>query len=149
MKTVVICSYIVCSIIAWFYWEYKIALSWLLVLWLIDTLTGVVRYYRLWRLQSKAIWYGTVAKAFMLIIPFMLYSVISISAPIVAVWSLSMVFTILWIAEFISIIQNIQVVRTGVDVTEQDAVSKILNTVLTYANIILDKSLWALTRGTK
>lgn len=145
MKIFAYCSYLICTTVQAYLWNYELAMSLLLILFLVDTFTWVIKYFRLWNLKSKWIWYWTVSKAFMLIIPILLDVAIWIS--IFAkyrenVWAVFI--TVLVVAEFISILQNIKVIRTGVEETEQDVITKLLNWVLWFLNILLENTIWRL-----
>lgn len=99
------------------------------------------------RLSSKGIRYGTTAKVFMLGIPYLIYNIINIWGSVsFSDWMLTIVFTVLWIAELISIIQNIQVIKSWEDITEQDAISKVLNWILAFANIALEQTIGRLQK---
>ena len=139
-----LCAYAICAIMAGFYWKNELIQSILMLLWICDTITWILRYYRMWKLRSRAIRYGTASKALLLWIPFLIH----ITAEAVNPWYwdriTSIVFATLCIAELISITQNIQIFKTWIDITEQDAVSKILNWLLWLLNRMLDNTLWKL-----
>lgn len=142
MKLFAYCSYLICTTVQIYLWNYELAMSLLLVLFLVDTFTGVIKYFRLWNLRSRGIWYGTVSKAFMLTIPVLLDIAISISLFAVYRENISAaMITVLVVAEFISIIQNIKVIKTGIEETEQDVVTKMLNWILAILNILLENTL--------
>lgn len=145
MKTFAYCSYLICTTVQAYLWNYELAMSLLLILFLADTFTWIIKYFRLWRLKSKGMWYGTISKAFMLIIPMLLD--IAISLTIFSeyrenVWAATI--TVLVIAELISIIQNIKVIRTWVEETEQDVITKLLEWMLAIGNIVLENTVWRL-----
>lgn len=139
-----VCSYAICAITAGFYGKHEALQSILMVLWMADTFTGILRAFRLWRLKSRSIWYGTISKTLLLWVPFTIH----IAAEAVQSGSgnaiTSIAFATLCMAEVISNIQNIQVIKTGVDITEQDAMSKVLNGILTLLNKMLEKTVWHL-----
>lgn len=60
---------------------------------------------------------------------------------------LSVVFSILCFAESISILQNLKVIKTGKDESEQDVITKLLEWILNILNIILDKTLLKLQKA--
>jgi len=140
-EKVAYCIYVICWIVAGFYGKHEALQQVLMLLWAFDTITWIIRYFRLGKLRSRSIWYGTLSKALLLIIPLSIH----MASESVSVGSgdviTSIVFWTLCIAEFISIIQNIQVARTGVDITEQDAVSKVLNGILWGMNRLLDHTI--------
>lgn len=141
-----LCAYAICIVMAWFYWKNELIQSILMILWIADTLTGIIRYYRMWNLKSRAIWYGITAKGLLLFIPFILH----ITAESVMIGSgdriTAIIYSALCVAETISIIQNIQIIKTGVEITEQDAMSKLLNGVLWLLNKFLENTLWKMQK---
>lgn len=60
---------------------------------------------------------------------------------------LSMIFSILSLAELISIMQNISVILSWQDIKEQDAITKVINWVLAIMNILLEQTIWRLQRS--
>lgn len=60
---------------------------------------------------------------------------------------LSVVFAILCFAEFISILQNLKVIKTGIEESEQDVITKLLDWLLNIWNIILEKTLLKLQKA--
>lgn len=113
----------------------------LMVLWGIDTLSGAMRAFRLGRLRSRSMWYGVVSKAMMMLVPMTVHiaaeSVQKGSGNVIT----SVIFATMCVAEAISTIQNVLVFATGRDITEQDAMSKVLNGILALLNKLLEKTL--------
>ncbi len=78
----------------------------------------------------------------MLFIPILLDIAISISMFAdyrESIWAATI--TVLVVAEFISILQNIKVIKTGIEETEQDVITTLLNGMLAFLNILLENTL--------
>ena len=147
MNVLKICGYIFCGYLWMFYSQYNHIVDALGLLWMLDTFTWIIKYFRLWRLTSKWLRYGTIVKTIMLWIPFIVAKIASafwLSAII-----LSVVFAILCFAESISILQNLKVIKTGKDESEQDVITKILDGILNIWNIILEKTLLKLQKASE
>lgn len=145
MNVLKICWYIFCGYLWMFYSQYNHIVDALGLLWMLDTFTWIIKYFRLWRLTSKWLRYGTIVKTIMLWIPLVVAKIASafwLSATI-----LSVVFAILCFAESISILQNLKVIRTGKDESEQDVITKLLEWILNIWNIILEKTLLKLQKA--
>jgi hypothetical protein len=86
-------------------------------------------------------WYGVVSKALMMLVPLTVH----IAAESVQKGSgdaiTSIIFATMCVAEAISTIQNVLVFTTGNEITEQDAMSKVLNGILALMNKTLEKTL--------
>ena len=149
MKSLLLwCAYAICWITWSFYADHETVISILVVLRWFDTITGIVKFFRLWRLASKWIRYWTIAKWLLLCIPYLFHLLMRANwlesdADII----LSMIFSILSLAELISIIQNISVILSGKDIKEQDAITKIINWILAIMNILLEQTIWRLQRS--
>lgn len=118
----------------------------LLLLWALDNITWVLKYYRLGRLTSKWLWYGTIVKTLLLSIPFLVARAAS------AFWFswekiLAFVFAILCFAEAISNLQNLKVARTGIEETEQDVITKLLDGILILGNKVFEYTLAKLQKA--
>lgn len=144
MNYVKTCTYAICGFLAGFYGNHELVFWMLLVLRWIDTLTWAARAFRLGRLRSRSMWYWTVSKAMMMLVPLTVH----MAAEAVQKGSggaiTSVIFATMCVAEAISILQNVLVFATGNDITEQDAMSKVLNGILTLLNKMLEKTLWHL-----
>lgn len=135
------CSYAICAFLAGFYGHHELVFQLLLTLWAIDTLSGALRAFRMGRLRSRSMWYGVVSKALMMLVPLTVH----MAAEAVQKGSgdaiTSVIFATMCVAEAISTIQNVLVFATGKDITEQDAMSKVLNGILALMNKLLEKTL--------
>lgn len=132
MWVVKTCWYVICWALWMFYNDYSKLMDLLVILWALDNITWMLKYHRLWRLTSKWLWYGTSVKTIMIWIPFIIAQAAS------AYWLdkniLSFSFAILSFAEFISILQNLKVAKTGIEETENDVITKILDWALVIWN---------------
>lgn len=138
------CSYAICAFLAWFYGHHELVFQILLVLWSIDTFTGALRAFRLGRLRSRAMWYWTISKAVMMLVPLTVYMAAEAVQKGNGDAITAIIFATMCVAEAISILQNVLVFATGREITEQDAMSKVLNGILAVMNKILEKTLWQL-----
>lgn len=108
---------------------------------LIDIMTGIVADVRIrgaGHITSKRLSFGILFKLLMLLIPMVLVltgEAIGLELHMLAVWSLNM----LVVSECLSIIGNIQEIKTGKEVVEMDAVNLILGKVRGALIAILEK----------
>lgn len=147
MNIIKICGYFMCWALWAFYNQYSHLMDLLVVLWFFDNVTWVVKYFRLWRLSSKWLWYWTVVKTLMLWIPFIVAKFASAFGMSDKV--LSMSFAILCFAEVISNLQNLKVANTGIEETEQDVITKLLDGALTIGNKIFEWTFLKLQSASK
>lgn len=149
MKSLLLwCAYAICWITWSFYADHQTVMFILVILRWFDTLTWIIKFFRLGKLSSKWIRYGTVAKWLLLCIPYLFHLLMRANwlesdADII----LSMIFSILSLAELISIMQNISVILSWQDIKEQDAITKVINWVLAIMNILLEQTIWRLQRS--
>ena len=98
---------------------------------LIDIMTGVIADARIkgaTQITSKRLSFGILFKLMMLLIPMVVVLTgqgIGLNLHMLAVWSLNMLI----VSEALSIIGNIQEIKTGKEVAEMDAVNLILGKV--------------------
>lgn len=147
MNIIKTCWYFICAALWTFYNHYGSLYDLLVILWIADNITGILKYYRLWRLTSKWLWYGTIVKTLMLWIPFL----VAKAADAFGLWYrvLSLVFSILCFAEFISNIQNLKVAKTGIEESEQDVITKLLDGILVIGNKVFEWTLLKLQNASQ
>lgn len=135
------CSYAICGFLAGFYGHHELVFEMLLVLWAVDTFSGALRAFRMGRLRSRSMWYGIVSKALMMLVPMTVHIAAESAQKGSGDAITAVIFATMCVAEAISTIQNVLVFATGKDITEQDAMSKVLNGILALMNKILEKTL--------
>ena len=137
-QKIYLCSYAICGIIAWLFGHHTWLFQLLALMWAFDTVTWVIRYWRLKRLNSRSLRFWTISKWLLLFVPIGVYATLNAIVPWAADLITTVMLSAICLSELISSIQNIQVAKTGVDITEQDAVTKVINGMLAYTNILLD-----------
>jgi hypothetical protein len=140
MKTLATCTYILCWTLAAFYNTYELAIWTLWILLFLDSISWLIKWFRLGKASSYKLAYWIIAKVLIAAIPLWLNLLFKQTG----LWEIgesfiSIVFSTLSVAELISFIQNIVVIRTWIEQKEQDVISWILSSILSVLNWVFDK----------
>jgi phage-related holin len=154
MTTIPLCSYAICAIVGWVYFDYQVVFWLLFVAIILDLLSWFLKFFALKKVltRSLAVWVA-IKLILYIMIPAMakvfVVDYLKIDGWIVDSW-LSALFSIFIVAEVISITQNFIIARTkDVSYTETDAITTVLSIAKKALNVLFDKLVALLMQRTE
>lgn len=111
-------------------WENIVTLNILMFAMILDTILWALKWIRFWRFSSHSLFWGVITKILALSIVLLLQYALTAKNLFLSADILSATLGLLIVAEFISILQNYQMVRTGKQIEERDALSYLFNFIL-------------------